>query len=88
METTLTRPEPLEAKVKIVKSMVSSEVPVTIVLKALSLSNNNVCEAIDIILDSLQLHLAAWKTLTSTGGTRVQVIYHEVSGTRWRNGAF
>lgn len=73
MDTALTGPEPMEAKVKMVKSMVGSEVSEPDVLKALSLSNNNVREAVDVILDSLHPHLAARETLTSTGGRRVQV---------------
>lgn len=70
--------ESMEAKVKMVKSMVDSEVLEADVLKALSLSNNNARAAVDIILDSpslfsLQPHLRAHKTHTSTGGTRIQV---------------
>lgn len=70
--------ESMEAKVKMVKSVVDSEVSETDVLKALSISNNNARAAVDIILDSpslfpLQPHLNAHKTHTSTGGTRIQV---------------
>lgn len=74
METAL-GPESIEAKVKVVRSVVGSEISDSEVLKALSLSNNNVLEAADFILGSpsLKPHLAAHKTLTSTGGTRVQV---------------
>lgn len=74
METAL-EPESVEAKVKVVRSIVGSEVSDSEVLRALSLSNNNALEAVDIILDSpsLKPHLTAHKTLTSTGGTRIQV---------------
>lgn len=72
---TALEPESIEAKVKVVRSIVGSEISYSEVFRALFLSNNNAVEAADLILGSpsLKPHLTAYKTLTPTCGTRVQV---------------
>ncbi|KAH6770020.1 Helicase protein with RING/U-box domain-containing protein [Perilla frutescens var. hirtella] len=84
MEAASTESESMEAKVKMVKSMAGSEISEADVIKALSLSNNNVLKAVEMIIDSaascsLNPHLSTHKTFTSTGGTRIQPIQVNLS---------
>lgn len=62
----------MEAKLKLVKSIVGTEIPEALITKTLSECNQNADAAVNLILDSSP-PLTVHKTVNSTGGSRISI---------------